>query len=139
MLPELLEQDHRKQTGVGPAPGDYMERRRSLADLLAVPAGELLADMLNHLPLARRHLLMLDMLGNWPIREAFQMAERRSSEDVELGEKTIGQEARLMNKMLAIAVAFFLVASPTIAFAQGGGAGGGGAGGASGGAAGASG
>src|SRR4051812_47840239 len=77
MLPELLEQDHRKQTGAGPAPGDHMERRRILADLLAVPAGELLADMLNHIPLARRHLLMLDMLGNWPIREAFQMAERR--------------------------------------------------------------
>ena len=30
-----------------------MERRRSLANLLAVPAGELLADMLDHLPLAR--------------------------------------------------------------------------------------
>jgi hypothetical protein len=48
---------------------------------------------------------------------AFQMAERRSSEDVELGEKTIGQEARLMNRMLAIVVAFFLAASPTTAFA----------------------
>jgi hypothetical protein len=41
-----------------------------------------------------------------------------------------------MNKTLAIAVAFFLAASPTIALAQGGGggAGGGGPGGASGGA-----
>ena len=29
-----------------------MERRRSLADLLTVPAGELLADMLDHFPLA---------------------------------------------------------------------------------------
>src|SRR6476619_3543270 len=53
MLPELLEQDHRQQTGASPAPGDHMERRRSLANLLAVPAGELLADMLDHLPLAR--------------------------------------------------------------------------------------
>jgi len=53
MLPELLEQDHRQKTGTGPASGDHMERRRSLADLLAVPAGELLADMLDHLPLAR--------------------------------------------------------------------------------------
>jgi hypothetical protein len=42
-----------------------------------------------------------------------------------------------MNKMLPIAVTFFLAASPAIAFAQGGG--GGGAGGASSGAAGASG
>src|ERR1017187_3693634 len=53
MLPKLLEQDHRQKTGTGPAPGNHMERRRSLADLLAVPAGELLADMLDHLPLAR--------------------------------------------------------------------------------------
>src|SRR5450759_1116362 len=53
MLPKLLEQDHRQKTGTGPAPGDHMERRRSLADLLTVPAGELLADMLDHLPLAR--------------------------------------------------------------------------------------
>ena len=30
-----------------------MERRRRLADLLAIPAGELLADVLDHLPLAR--------------------------------------------------------------------------------------
>ena len=30
-----------------------MERRRRLADLLAIPAGELLADMLDHLPLPR--------------------------------------------------------------------------------------
>src|ERR1700687_2045741 len=53
MLPELLEQDHRQKAGTGPAPGDHMERRRRLADLLAVPASELLADMLDHLPLAR--------------------------------------------------------------------------------------
>src|ERR1019366_7021534 len=53
MLAKLLEQDHGQKTGTGPAPGDHMERRRSLADLLAVPAGELLADMLDHLPLAR--------------------------------------------------------------------------------------
>ncbi len=52
MLPELLEQDQCQKTGTGPAPGDHMERRRSLADLLAVPAGEFLADMLDHLPLA---------------------------------------------------------------------------------------
>ena len=53
MLPKLLEQDHREQVRTSPAPGDHMEWRRSLADLLAVPAGELLADMLDHLPLTR--------------------------------------------------------------------------------------
>ena len=36
-----------------------MKRRRSLADLLAVAAGELLADMLDHLPLPRDHLQRL--------------------------------------------------------------------------------
>src|SRR6266851_794578 len=53
MLPELLEHDHRETTGTRPASGDHMERRRRLANLLAVPAGELLAHMLDHLPLAR--------------------------------------------------------------------------------------
>ena len=43
MLPELLEQDHRQQTGAGPAAGGDVERRRRLADLLAVPAGKFLA------------------------------------------------------------------------------------------------
>ena len=45
MLPELLEQDHRQQAGTGPAAGQDMEWRRRLADLLAVAAGELLADV----------------------------------------------------------------------------------------------
>ena len=52
MLPKLLEQDHREQARTSPAPCDHMEWRRSLADLLAVPASELLADMLDHFPLA---------------------------------------------------------------------------------------
>ena len=51
MLAELLEQDHRKQVGPSPATGCGMERRWRLADLLACPAGELLADRLDHLPL----------------------------------------------------------------------------------------
>ena len=50
MLAELLEQHHRQQAWPGPAAGDHMERRRRLADLLAVAAGELLADVLDHLP-----------------------------------------------------------------------------------------
>ena len=53
MLPELLEQDHRQQAWAGPAAGQDMERRRRLADLLAIAAGELLADVLDHLPLPR--------------------------------------------------------------------------------------
>jgi hypothetical protein len=51
MLAELLEQHHRQQVGPGPAPRRRMERRWRLADLLAIPAGELLADGLDHLPL----------------------------------------------------------------------------------------
>src|SRR5271165_1184019 len=65
MLPVLLEQDHRQQAGAGPTPGNYMERRRSLADLLAVAAGELFADMLGHLPLPWDDLQRLgDILAN---------------------------------------------------------------------------
>ena len=59
MLPELLEQDHREQAGTGPASGDHMERRRRLADLLAIPASELLAHVLDHLPLARNRFQRL--------------------------------------------------------------------------------
>ena len=50
MLAKLLEQDHRQQAWPCPAAGDDVERRRRLADLLAVAAGELLADVLDHLP-----------------------------------------------------------------------------------------
>ena len=52
-----------------------MERRRRLADLLAVPAGELLAHVLDHLPLARDHLQRLgDVLA-----QLATAARRRSS------------------------------------------------------------
>ena len=50
MLAKFLEQHHRQQTGSGPAPGDDVEWRRRLADLLAIPASELLSDVLDHLP-----------------------------------------------------------------------------------------
>ena len=56
MLAELLEHDHRQQARPRPAPRDDMERRRRLADLLAIPAGELLPHRLDHLPLARLRL-----------------------------------------------------------------------------------
>ena len=51
MLTELLEHDHGQQAGPSPTPGDHVERRRRLADLLAVPAGKLLPHGLDHLPL----------------------------------------------------------------------------------------
>ena len=59
VLAELLEQDHGQQVRAGEAPRRHMERRRRLRDLLAVPAGELLAHRLDHLPLARDHLQRL--------------------------------------------------------------------------------
>src|SRR5215471_19496694 len=59
MLPELLEQDHRQQARTGPAARNHVERRRRLADLLTVAAGELFADMLDHFPLPRDHLQRL--------------------------------------------------------------------------------
>ncbi len=63
MLAKLLEHDHGQEARAGPSPGDGMERRRRLADFLAIAAGELLPDRLDHLPLARhqfqrpRHVL----------------------------------------------------------------------------------
>ena len=59
MLAELLEQDHGQQVGAGKAARRHMERRRRLGDRLAVPARELLAHRLDHLPLARDHLQRL--------------------------------------------------------------------------------
>ena len=53
MLPVLLEQHHRQQAWPGPAASDHMERCRWLADLLAVPAGDLLTHRLDDLPAAR--------------------------------------------------------------------------------------
>jgi hypothetical protein len=59
MLAVLLEQDHRQQAWAGPTAGDHMEGCRSLADLLAVAAGEFLADMLDYLPPPRDYLQRL--------------------------------------------------------------------------------
>ena len=101
MLPKLLEQDHRQQTGAGPAPGDHMERRRSLADLLAVPAGELLADMLDHLPLARDRFQRLGdglaQLAQPPAAAA--KASGRSRHDHPLARQMLGE--RLARRALA--------------------------------------
>jgi hypothetical protein len=59
MLAKLLEQHHRKQARSGPAAGEDMERCRGLADLLAITAGELFPDVLDHLPGFRDHLQRL--------------------------------------------------------------------------------
>ena len=55
VLPVLLEQDHGEQTRPGKAARQHGERCRRLADLLAVPASELLAHSLHDLPLPRHH------------------------------------------------------------------------------------
>src|SRR6056297_1519427 len=56
MLSELLEEDRRQEVRAGPSARGGMERRRRLADRLAMAAGELLADGLDHLPLPRDDL-----------------------------------------------------------------------------------
>src|SRR5438309_1328786 len=56
VLPVLLEQDHGEQARPGKAARQHRKRRRRLADLLAVPAGELLAYDLYDLPLPRHDL-----------------------------------------------------------------------------------
>ncbi len=83
MLAKLLEQHHRQQAGPGPAPGDDVERRRRLADLLAIPATELLADVLDHLPGLRDHLQRLgDVLAEpGQPRSAATAAGHRSRHD----------------------------------------------------------
>jgi hypothetical protein len=47
MLPVLLEHDYSEQARSGEAARQHMERRRRLADPLALPAGELLAHLLH--------------------------------------------------------------------------------------------
>src|SRR5438105_13118001 len=60
-----------------------MERRRSLADLLAIAAGELFTDVLDYLPLPRDHLQSLgDVLAQFaPPRATAAQANRRSRLD----------------------------------------------------------
>jgi hypothetical protein len=93
MLPVLLEQNHRQQARAGPTPSNYMERRRSLADLLAVAAGELLADMLDHLPLPRDHLQRLgDILAQLAQpRATAALANGRSRLDHPLARQVLGE------------------------------------------------
>ncbi len=93
MLPELLEQDHREKTGTRPTPRNHMERSRGLADLLAVPASELLADMLDHLPLPRNRFQRLGdglaQLAQPPA--AATKASGRSPHDHPLARQMLGE------------------------------------------------
>ena len=50
VLPILLEEQHGEEAGPGPSARNNVEGCRGLRDLLAVPARELLADRLDHLP-----------------------------------------------------------------------------------------
>ena len=79
MLTVLLEGNHRQQARPRPTSRRRMERRRWLADLLTLPAGELLPDRLNHLPLPRDQAT--DSTSNWwrfrePSQKATSMLEK---------------------------------------------------------------
>ena len=79
VLSVLLEENHRQQVGAGPAPGRRVERRRRLADLLATPAGELLAHRLDDLPLARDHTSSVSVMSS-PIFDS--LSEPQHAQDV---------------------------------------------------------
>ncbi len=59
VLAVLLEQQHGEEAGAGPPARYDVERCRRLTDLLAVPAGELRAHGLDHLPRPRDHFQRL--------------------------------------------------------------------------------
>ena len=102
MLAELLEQDHGQQVRAGEAARRHMERRRRLGDRLAVPARELLAHRLDHLPLARDHLQRLgDVLAELRQlrRAAAGTALRRGDHDA-LARQMLGE--RLARRPLAL-------------------------------------
>jgi hypothetical protein len=93
MLAVLLEQDHRQQAGTRPAARHDVERRRRLVDGLAVAARELLAHVLDHLPLARNDLQRLgDVLAQ--LRQppaAAAWAGRRTGHDHPLTRQVLGE------------------------------------------------
>ena len=84
MLTELLEQDHRQEIGPEESPRRRVERCRRLGDRLAFPAGELLSDGLDDLPLPRDHLQRLgDILTQFrqAPRAAARTGRRRRNDD----------------------------------------------------------
>ena len=93
MGPELLIGDRREQAGSSPSAGDDVEGRGWLADLLAVAAGELLADGLDDLPLTRNDL---QGLGNILAqlaqpRSAAAITGRRRIDDDPLSWQMVGE------------------------------------------------
>ncbi len=102
MLAELLKQDHRQQVGSRPSPRDDMEGGRSLADLLAVPAGELLPHRLDHLPPAGDRL-------QGPCHVLAQLAQPRSTATI-TSRRRIDDHA-LAGEMLGKGVAFGTLAA----------------------------
>ncbi len=101
VLSELFEHQNRQQAGTGPTAGDHMERRGRLADALAVAAGELLADVLDHLPLPRNDLERLgDILAQLgQTRPAAAGAGRRAGHHHPLARQMLGE--RLARAALA--------------------------------------
>jgi hypothetical protein len=101
MLSELLEHQHRQQAGTSPTAGNHMERRGRLADALAIAASELLADVLDHLPLPRNDLQRLgDILAQLgQPRPAAAGAGRRAGHDHPLARQVLGE--RLARAALA--------------------------------------
>jgi len=93
MLAELLEQDHGQQVWAGKAARGHMKGRSRLRDPLALPARELLAHRLDHLPLARDDLQRLgDVLAQLRqlARTAARAALRRGDDDA-LARQMIGE------------------------------------------------
>src|SRR6202162_1014778 len=118
MLAELLEQDHRQRPGPGPAPGDHMERGRRLADLLAIPTGELFPYRFDHLPLPRDHLQrpghILAQLAQ--PRSAAALARRRLGNHHALARQVVGEGVSL--GALAREAATFVVFATAISAAS---------------------
>ena len=102
MLPVLVEQQHGEEARAGPSTRGDMERRRWLRDLLAVPAGELLAYRLDDLPRARDHLECLGQIlakPGQPVAAARRARARRADDDTFAWE-VIGK--RLPDRLLAL-------------------------------------
>ena len=88
----LGEQHMRQQPRPGAAARDRVRRRRRLGDLLAAPARELLAHVLDHLPLARHQLQRLGhVLAQLVQGAAAARAGRRSRIDDALARQMLGQ------------------------------------------------
>ena len=93
MAAVLLEQDHREQARAEAAARDDVERRRRLAERLAVAAGELLADGLAHEPAPRHDVECLgdDLADLAQPRPAAARAARRRRHHDPLARQVLGQ------------------------------------------------